>query len=129
MKAVVLSALLVTLTGCSPASLVAGLLPSANGSASPAAASPSAPASPAASANPAAVSSPAASGTTPVLAGGLTTVTDAELDALIACAKTKGTLGAALVNGWGGIKVNIAESGRAMLKPAIEIQAKGIGCL
>jgi hypothetical protein len=59
----------------------------------------------------------------------ITTLTNAEMDALIDCAKSKGSVGAALVNGWGAIKGMYPEGSRDPIKPAVEIQAKAIGCL
>jgi PBP1b-binding outer membrane lipoprotein LpoB len=72
---------------------------------------------------------PAAPGSTPTTGGTkLTTLTNAELDSLIACAQTKGALGVNLATAWTGIK-SMQDNMRAALKPAVEVQAKTLGCL
>ena len=79
------------------------------------------PASPGASAAP---PTPAAPGTPST-----TSLSDAQLDAYIACGNTKGATGVALAQAWAAVKKNIPDgTTRAAVTPTIQLQAKAIGC-
>ena len=114
-------ALLVCATGCTPdlVALARAQAALAAGGGAGATASPAPGASPVAGANPSAGGGVTVSGTL--------TLSNAQMDSLIACANTKGSVGASVAAGWTYMK-STPESARGALATAVEIQAKAIGC-
>jgi hypothetical protein len=115
-KPLLLLSVAALLAGCPAAAGLGALIPGTPAAGTPAAGTPAA-------------GTPAA-GTTPTTGTiVLTTATAAEMDALIACAKSKGPTGVALAAGWETSKTSLTDAQRAAVKPAIEMQAKAIGCM
>ncbi|MBC7543068.1 MAG: hypothetical protein H7338_10085 [Candidatus Sericytochromatia bacterium] len=74
---------------------------------------------------PGATAAPTAGGGAAI--SGAITLSDAQLDAFVACARTKGPTGAVLADGWATLRAQPAST-RALLGAALEIQATAIGC-